>query len=153
MLSGILGSLLGFGGSVVPAITDHFKAKNEQKFELAKMQKMAELRQAGFDQEFKMYETQADDKEHDRLIQHDISINQGTGFIAGLQKSVRPVITYCFFGLFAVIEVTLLMEALEKGTDFSEAINILWDEDTKAIFAAIISFWFGSRAIDKSRRK
>jgi len=153
MLSGILGSLLGFGGSVVPAITDHFKQKNEQKFELAKMEKMAQLRQAGFDQEFKMYETMADDKEHDRLIKHDISINQGTGFISGLQKSVRPVITYCFFGLFAVIEVTLLMEALEKGTDFSEAINILWDEDTKAIFAAIISFWFGSRAIDKSRRK
>jgi len=152
MLSGILGSLLGFGGSVVPAITDHFKAKNEQKFELAKMEKMAQLRQAGFDQEFKMYETQADDKEHDRLIKHDISINQGTGFISGLQKSVRPVITYCFFGLFAVIEVTLLMDALEKGTDFSEAIKILWDEDTKAIFAAIISFWFGSRAIDKARK-
>jgi len=153
MLSGILGSLLGFGGSVVPAITDHFKAKNEQKFELAKMEKMAELRQAGFDQEYKMYETKADDAEHARLVQHDMSINQGTGFISALQKSVRPVITYCFFILFAVIEVTLLLEALEKGTDFSEAINILWDEDTKAIFAAIISFWFGSRAIDKGRKK
>ena len=44
MLSGILGSLLGFGGSVVPAITDHFRQKNEQKFELKKMEKMAELR-------------------------------------------------------------------------------------------------------------
>lgn len=153
MLSGLLGSVLGFGGSVVPAITDHFKQKNEQKFELAKMEKMAELRAAGFDQEYRMYETKADDSEHARLVQHDISINQGTGFVASLQKSVRPVITYCFFGLFAVIEVTLLMEAMEKGTDFSEAINILWDDDTKAIFAAIISFWFGSRAIDKGRKK
>lgn len=153
MLSGLLGSVLGFGGSVVPAITDHFKTKANNKFELQKMEKMAELRAAGFDHEMKMFETQAADNEHARLIDHDISINQGTGFIAGLQKSVRPIITYCFFGLFAVIEVTLLMEALEKGTDFSEAINILWDDDTKAIFAAIISFWFGSRAIDKSRRK
>lgn len=153
MLSGLLGSVLGFGGSVVPAITDHFKTKSNNKFELQKMEKMAELRAAGFDHEMKMFETQAADKEHDRLIQHDISINQGTGIIAGLQKSVRPVITYCFFGLFAVIEVTLLMEALEKGTDFSEAIGILWDDDTKAIFAAIISFWFGSRAIDKQRSK
>tara|TARA_A200000159_G_scaffold1469_1_gene1640 strand:- start:2379 stop:2840 length:462 start_codon:yes stop_codon:yes gene_type:complete len=153
MLSGLLGSVLGFGGSVVPAITDHFKTKATNKFELQKMEKMAELRAAGFDHEMKMFETQAADKEHDRLIQHDISINQGTGIIAGLQKSVRPVITYCFFGLFAVIEVTLLMEALEKGTDFSEAIGILWDDDTKAIFAAIISFWFGSRAIDKQRSK
>ena len=153
MLSGLLGSVLGFGGSVVPAITDHFKTKATNKFELQKMEKMAELRAAGFDHEMKMFETQAADKEHDRLIQHDISINQGTGIIAGLQKSVRPVITYCFFGLFAVIEVTLLMEALEKGTDFSEAIGILWDDDTKAIFAAIISFWFGSRAIDKRLQK
>ena len=104
MLSGILGSLLGFGGSVVPAITDHFKTKSEQKFELQKMEKMAELRKAGFDHEMRMFEQQASDKEHERLIQHDISINQGTGFIAGLQKSVRPVITYCFFGLFAAIE-------------------------------------------------
>lgn len=153
MLSGLLGSVLGFGGSVVPAITDHFKTKANNKFELAKMEKMAELRAAGFDHEMRMFETQAADNEHARLIEHDISINQGTGFIAGLQKSVRPIITYCFFGLFAVIEVTLLMEALEKGTDFADAINILWDDDTKAIFAAIISFWFGSRAIDKSRRK
>ena len=45
------------------------------------------------------------------------------------------------------------MEALEKGTDFAEAINLLWDDETKAIFAAIISFWFGSRAIEKSRKK
>ena len=153
MLSGLLGSVLGFGGSVVPAITDHFKTKANNKFELAKMEKMAELRAAGFDHEMRMFETQAADNEHARLIEHEISINQGTGFIAGLQKSVRPIITYCFFGLFAVIEVTLLMEALEKGTDFAEAIHILWDDDTKAIFAAIISFWFGSRAIDKSRRK
>lgn len=153
MLSGLLGSVLGFGGSVVPAITDHFKAKNEQKFELAKMEKMAELRAAGFDQEYRMYETKADDSEHARLVQHDISINQGTGFVSSLQKSVRPVITYCFFGLFAAIEITLLMQALEEGKSISDSLNILWDDDTKAIFAAIISFWFGSRAIDKGRKK
>lgn len=100
-----------------------------------------------------MYETKADDNEHSRLVQHDISINSGTGIISGLQRSVRPVITYAFFALFVTIEVTLLREALNTGASFSEAINVLWDEDTKAIFAAIISFWFGSRAIDKARGK
>jgi hypothetical protein len=153
MLSGLLGSLLGLTGSLVPAVTDHFKSKRDNEFELKKMEKMAELRAAGFDHDMKMFETQAADKEHARLIEHDISINQGTGFIAGLQKSVRPIITYSFFGLFAVIEVTLLMNAMnaEDGVDFNNAIAILWDDDTKAIFAAIISFWFGSRALDKSR--
>jgi hypothetical protein len=98
-----------------------------------------------------MYEQQASDQEHQRLIDHDIAIAKSTGIIAGLQKSVRPVITYCFFGLFAAIEVSLLMDALDKGADLTQALNVLWDDDTKAIFAAIISFWFGSRAIDKSR--
>ena len=151
MLSGLLGSVLGFGGSVVPAITDHFKTKSNNKFELQKMEKMAELRAKGYDHEIKMYEQMGSDKEHDRLIQHDISINQGTGIIAGLQKSVRPVITYCLFGLFVAIEVTLLREALNSGVPLAESLGLLWDDDTKAIFAAIISFWFGSRAIDKQR--
>lgn len=152
MLS-ILGSLIGFAGSAVPAITDSFAKKADNKHEIEKMKVMAELRAKGYDHDIKMYEQQGADKEHDRLIQHDISINQGTGIIAGLQKSVRPVITYAFFGLFATIEITLLMQALENGTEFSEAIQLLWDEDTKAIFAAIISFWFGSRAIEKARKK
>ena len=151
MLS-ILGSLIGFAGSAVPAITDSFAKKADNKHEIEKMKVMAELRAKGYDHDIKMYEQQGADKEHDRLIQHDISINQGTGIIAGLQKSVRPVITYAFFGLFATIEITLLMQALENGTEFSEAIQLLWDEDTKAIFAAIISFWFGSRAIEKGKK-
>ena len=152
MLS-VIGSLLGFASSAAPAVADHFRAKQNQKFELAKMEKMAQLRAAGFDQEYRMYETKADDNEHARLVAHDISINGNTGIISGLQRSVRPVITYAFFALFVTIEVTLLNEALSSGAEFSEAINVLWDEDTKAIFAAIISFWFGSRAIDKARGK
>ena len=151
MLS-ILGSLLGFASSAVPAITDSFARKQDNKHELDKMKMMAELRSAGYDHDLKAYEAMCADKEHDRLIQHDIAINQSSGIIAGLQKSVRPVITYAFFILFATIEIVLLMEALEKGTDFAEAIQLLWDDETKAIFAAIISFWFGSRAIDKARR-
>ncbi len=151
MLS-ILGSLLGFASSAVPAITDSFARKQDNKHELDKMKMMAELRSAGYDHDLKAYEAMGADKEHDRLIQHDIAINQSSGIIAGLQKSVRPVITYAFFILFATIEIVLLMEALEKGTDFAEAIQLLWDDETKAIFAAIISFWFGSRAIDKARR-
>ena len=113
----------------------------------------AELRKEGYDFDLKIHDAMGADEEHQRLIDHDISINKGTGFISGLQKSVRPVITYAFFGLFATIEITLLMDAIDKGTEFNEAIQLLWDDDTKAIFAAIISFWFGSRAIDKARRK
>ena len=149
MLS-VIGSLLGFASSAAPAVADHFRAKQDQKFELAKMEKMAQLRAADSIRNTACT-AKADDNEHARLVAHDMSINSGTGIISGLQRSVRPIITYAFFALFVTIEVTLLNEALSTGAKFSEAINVLWDEDTKAIFAAIISFWFGSRAIDKAR--
>jgi hypothetical protein len=152
MLS-ILGSLIGFAGSAIPSVTDIFKEKDQRKHELEKMRAMAELKQQGMDFDLKMFEAKANDEEHKRLMAHDIAISQGTGFMSGLQKSVRPVITYCFFGLFAAIEITLLLDAIENNVEFSEAIKLLWDEDTKAIFAAIISFWFGSRALEKSRKK
>lgn len=151
MLSGILGSILGFGSSVVPAITDHFKTKKAMEFELKKMEKMAELKKAGYDHEIQQFREMGLHKEQQALIEHDIAITKGTGFISGLQKSVRPVITYCFFILFAAIEYTLLQSALESGMELSQALNTLWDDDTKAIFAAIISFWFGSRAVEKAR--
>ena len=163
MLS-LLGSLLGFGGSVIPGILDSFKKKQDQKYELKKLEVQAQINRENLEhqakiqkemgkQKFELFQAQAKDKEHERLIQHDIVLQQGTGFISGLARSVRPIITYAFFLLFAVIEGTLLYSALQGGTDFQEAINILWDEDTKAIFAAIISFWFGSRAIDKNRSR
>ena len=47
MLSGLIGSILGFGSSVVPAITEHYKSKRHMEFELKKMEKMAELKAQG----------------------------------------------------------------------------------------------------------
>ena len=151
MLS-LVGSLLGFAGSAVPSVIDIFKDKADRKHELDKMQKMAELKQQGLDFDMKMYDKMGADKEHERLIAHDTAIMQSTGWTSVLQKSVRPVITYAFFGC-STIEIVLLMNALEMGTPFNEAIQLLWDDETKAIFAAIISFWFGSRAVEKARSK
>ena len=152
MLS-IIGSLLGFASSTAPAIMDHFQAKDNRKHEIDRMKTLAEIKAQGVDLDMKVYEQMGADKEHERLIAHDTAIQQSQGWTSVLQKSVRPVITYAFFGLFATIEITLLMDAIEKGTEFSEAIQLLWDDETKAIFAAIISFWFGSRAIEKARSR
>ena len=83
MLSGLLGSLLGFGGSVVPALTDHFKSKSNQEFELKKMEKMAELTAAGYDQEIKKFQEMGLAEEQKALLAHDTAISTGTGFMSG----------------------------------------------------------------------
>lgn len=153
MITTLLGSLIGFGGSAIPSIIDIFKTKSDNKQELAKIRLQAELRAQGMDFELQMYEKQAADKENERLIAHDIAISKSGGFIGGLQRSVRPVITYAFFALFATIQIVMLMEAMSSNVPFNEAIVVLWTEETQAIFASIVSFWFGSRAMDKGRKK
>ena len=153
MLS-LLGSVHGFGTSFLPSVLGFFEKKQANKQELLMLEAKAKYASELSKLKLKELDAEADIEEVKGLYKHAESLSQAnkSTFISALQASVRPVITYAFFILFAVIEVTLLMEALEKGTDFSEAINLLWDDDTKAIFAAIISFWFGSRAIDKARR-
>ena len=147
----IIGSLLGFGTSFAPKILETINKKQEQKHELAKMRASAEIKMQMQDAEFDFQKDMAAHEEHKRLIEHDIAISKETGFFAGLKKGVRPIITYCFFGFFLFYKTVLVMEAMRSGQDMAAISDVIWDEQSQAIFAAIISFWFGSRAIEKSK--
>ena len=150
MLS-ILGSLIGFAGSAVPSVLDHFQQKDKQKNTVEILKLQGDLAKQGVEMDLMQFRERAADDEHRRLIEHDISMQHDTGLMGALRKSVRPVITYMFFGLFAAVKISTLMMALESN-DFNTAINMVWDEETQAIFAAIISFWFGSRALSKNKK-
>ncbi len=64
-----------------------------------------------------------------------------------IRSSVRPVITYGFFGLFAIIALYSLHHGLAvEHTPVKELFPIIWDDDTEDLFAAVIAFWFGTRA-------
>jgi len=71
------------------------------------------------------------------------------GFINALRGSVRPVITYVFFGLFVAIKVTAIVALMGAGNDLGRSLSLIWDDATSGLFAAIISFWFGGRAVSK----
>ena len=76
----------------------------------------------------------------------------GVKWIDGLRGSVRPVITYAFFGLFIFVEVSAYLSLTAAGVSGLDAVNAVWDEDTKALFAAVIAFWFGGRAINRAKK-
>ena len=148
MLS-LLGTLIGFAGSAVPAVLGHFKEKQASKDNLAILEMQGKLAREGVELNLMEFRERAADDEHKRLIQHDIAISKDTSFMGQIRSSVRPVITYLFFSLFAAVKVSALMVAMNNTADFNTAINMVWDAETQAIFAAIISFWFGSRALSK----
>ena len=147
----LLGSLLGFGTSIIPEIIGIFKQKQADEQEL----RMLEARAKYADQMSKLKVAELDAKaeieETKGLYEHDRSIDAGNS-INALRGSVRPVLTYAFFLLFSTIKgVTLYSMVTTDGMDLSAGLMAIWDPETQAIFSAIIAFWFGNRAMSKAR--
>jgi len=143
----LLGSLLGFGTSFLPEILNYFKAGQEHKHNLERMSLEMDMMEKRNELKLNIIDKQAEIKETEGLYKHD-SMDAG-GFINALRGSVRPVITYVFFGLFVAIKVTALISLMDAGNDLGRSLSLIWDDATSGLFAAIISFWFGGRAVSK----
>ena len=143
----LLGSLLGFGSSFLPEVLNFFKAGQEHKQKMESMKLEMELMSKRSELQLNMLDKQADIKETEGLYKHD-SIDAG-GFVNALRGSVRPVITYAFFGLFVAVQVVIMVKVMDEGGDWASAVTLMWTPETSGLFAAIMSFWFGNRAVSK----
>ena len=147
----LLGTLMGFGTSIVPEILGYFKQKQANEQQL----KMLEAKAKYADQISKLkieeLDAEAEIAETKGLYEHDRSIDAG-GFINSLRGSVRPVITYMFFLMFASVKGTMIYAMISnQNIDWTMAVDTAWDDETAAIFSAIVAFWFGNRAMSKAR--
>ena len=149
----ILGSLLGFAGSAVPSLIDMFKEKEDTKAKVEMFKLQLEAKEKGVDLDIRLMETKTAVEEQKSLIDHDIALGKQGGFINSLRAFVRPFITYVFFLTFIGVKITLVWNTINNGGDLNATLDVVWDEQTEALFAAIISFWFGSRAMPKIRSK
>lgn len=142
-LGTVLGGVIGLGGSLAPAVLDYFSSKQERTH----IENMAKL---GHVFDYLGKEVNADSQETTALLDHDKSLTTDSKIINALRASIRPVITYVFFFLFLVVKLVGLWVAwFVQHVSFGESMLALWDPDTAALFAAIMGFWFGNRAISK----
>ena len=150
----LLGSLLGFGTSSLPMIMGFFEKKQANKQELLMLEAKAKYASELSKLKLQEMDAQADIEEIKGLYKHAESLAQAnkSTFVSALQASVRPVITYAFFGVFAFVKITYVIIAVQGGTEVLPAILEAWDDESKTVFAAIISFWFGQRVF-KARSK
>ena len=147
----LLGTLLGFGTSIVPEILGYFKQSQANKQELAMLEAKAKYAQQLSELKLKELDAQAEIQETKSLYEHDRSIDAG-GFVNALRGSVRPVLTYLFFIAFASVKGVLVYAMISnQNIDWVTAVQLAWDDETQAIFSAIIAFWFGNRAMSKAR--
>mgnify|MGYP003628884986 CR=1 FL=1 len=134
----LLGTLLGFGTSIVPEVLGYFKQKQANEQELNMLEAKAKYASQLSELKLKELDAEADIQETKSIYEHDRTID-ASPFIDSLRGSVRPVITYLFF-------------LANQNLDWTVAIEMAWDSETQAIFSAIIAFWFGNRAMSKARK-
>ena len=159
MTSAILGTLVGGLTSAIPAILRFFERREELKFEREMRRLKMEQARYEAEQEIRVINTEADAFEGESLRRHDSSLDD-SGFFGKLRVSVRPVITYCFFFTFLAVKAIAIYTFMQSGASgdwlgntmaLTDLYPIIWDENTQAIFGAIMGFWFGSRTIERLR--
>jgi len=149
----LLGSLLGFISSAFPDLLRLWQDHQDRKHELAFLDRQMEQMRLGHTQRLEEIAVEADIAESKALYRHD-SRPSGVKWVDGLRASVRPVITYAFFLLFTTVKTAALYVLItDQGLTVVQALPQIWDPETQALFAAVMSFWFGQRALAKARGK
>lgn len=135
--------------NALPLFTKLFGAYMDIKKEIRLKEMEIELEKANLATRLDISKVIADLREGESLRNHDNTIDD-RGFIGGLRASVRPVVTYVFFALFFAVKGAAIYHVVTVGgLGFTEAMPLIWDESTQAIFGAVCGFWFGGRAIEK----
>jgi len=146
----IIGSLIGFGSSFLPSVLDFFKQKEDNKQELALMDKQAELTRITAEFERDKAEVQALSAETVALYQQ-ASTEKNDGWVGAYRASVRPTISYLFLLFYIGIKSFALFGMIQyEGMMIKDALPLVWSNDVDSpILASIISFYFGSRMFRK----
>ena len=146
----LLASIAGFISSLMPEIVKFFKDKNDKKHELQILEKQIELTKFNMTTRLDEIKTIQDSSEMKSLY---TTYKTGISWVDALNGSVRPVLAYCFFCLYTFLKYIQYKTLSQTTSSPAVYVDLLWTCDDQAIFAGIISFYFGQRTFNKFRRK
>ena len=150
----LLGSLIGFGSSFLPKILSFIETREQNKQEIRLMEKQAELTRITAEFERDKAQVQALSAETVALYQADAaeaaSLEKGS-WISAYRASVRPSIAYIFLLFYISVKLFALYGMIQfEGMMIKDALPLIWSNEVDSpTLAAIISFYFGSRAFSR----
>ena len=60
--------------------------------------------------------------------------------------------TWGFFAIFVFVKLKGFYQGIiVDHTPMVQLLPVIWDEGTESLFAAVLAFWFGSRAFEKGK--
>ena len=141
----LLGSLIGFISAAFPDLLKIWRDSADRKHELTILQLQMQQQAQGHTNRLEEINVQADISESRALYK---TYNTSIKWVDALNGTVRPVLAYAFFLLYASVKWAQISMLLDSST-LSQALPLIWQMEDQAIFAGIISFYFGQRAMSK----
>ena len=142
MLS-LFGSLLGFGTSFLPKVMEYFQDKQDKAHELRLMDKQVEQQKALGEIKLQHMHVEADIREGEALLKHSSNLqSKASPWVTNLAASVRPVLTYLLALEFGALTLCVSMDWMTM-----DQYRMVWNGEFQAVWAAVVSFWFGSRTM------
>lgn len=139
----LLASMVGFFGSIVPEIFKFFKDKSDKAYLLKVLDKKIENTRNS------VLLKQLDHDLAERKLINETIYETKITWLEILNASVRPVLAYGFFIIYCVMKC---IEYKLVSKHIASEIFEVWNENDQAIFAGIISFYFGQRTFNKIQR-
>lgn len=143
----LLGSLIGFISAAFPDLLKIWRDAADRRHELTILRMQMEQQALGHQQRLEEINTQADIAESRALYKTYYS---GIKWVDALNGTVRPVLAYAFFLLYFTIKC-MQFAMVDLANPLPWHMDMLWATEDQAIFAGIISFYFGQRAMSKVR--
>lgn len=145
MIVTAISGLVGFLSSMFPELLRLFQDRADRRHELAILRLQLESRRQGESERLEEVRVQAGAQASRALYKTYYS---GIRWVDALAGTVRPMLAYGFFLLYATVKLVQL--SLLAGPWQMPALG-LWQEEDQALFAAVVSFYFGQRAMSKLR--
>ena len=141
----VIAALTGFISSIIPEIIKFFKDINDKKHELNILDKQIQYSKFNRASSLEEISISKDILEQASLYS---TYKSDVRWVDALNGSVRPVLAYSFFMMYMSVKY-MQYRAISASALLIEYIDIIWSIDDQAIFAGIISFYYGQRTFRK----
>jgi len=141
----LLASIAGFVSSIIPEVVKYFKDVNDKKHELAILDKQIQYNQTAASRSLEEIHISRDIQEQASLY---ATYKTEITWVDAVNGPVRPILAYSFFITYMIVKY-LQYAAISRTSHVIEYIEIIWSTDDQAIFAGIISFYYGQRTFQK----
>ncbi len=142
----VISALVGFISAAFPDFLKLIHDHQDRKHELRILEMQLQQQAAGHIQRLEEIGANADIAEATAIYKTYAS---GIDWVDALNGTVRPVLAYAFFLFYALVKVLQFSMVIDSPLPWQ--VQALWSIEDQAIFAGIISFYYGQRAMSKFR--